>query len=151
MAKCTVDIEFMTSTAYRMTFDDASPEFKEALTRFQSSITFFGNPVESMLKLVAGLYGDQKKTNPYPLGKIMVNGVETRSSEKEETFSGINLEIIYEVQEEMEYTPVATCSICGCTEDNACTDGDGMPCGWANDEKTLCTHCNENGKSSSQD
>lgn len=33
-----------------------------------------------------------------------------------------------------------TCSKCGCTDTTPCDDG-GMPCGWANRERTLCTAC----------
>ncbi len=32
------------------------------------------------------------------------------------------------------------CSSCGCTEDNAC-ETDVGPCGWVNDEQTLCSAC----------
>jgi hypothetical protein len=37
-----------------------------------------------------------------------------------------------------------TCRICGCTEFNAChieePGGDIVPCGWADDSRTLCTN-----------
>ncbi len=33
------------------------------------------------------------------------------------------------------------CEICGCTEDNPCYNPEHGFCGWADDERTICTHC----------
>ena len=34
------------------------------------------------------------------------------------------------------------CSICGCTEDNACWDEElGQPCSWSNVDPEICTVC----------
>lgn len=33
------------------------------------------------------------------------------------------------------------CSVCGCTDDDPCYHPDHGFCGWANSERTLCTHC----------
>lgn len=33
------------------------------------------------------------------------------------------------------------CHVCGCSEDNPCFNPKHGYCGWANEEKTLCTHC----------
>jgi len=35
------------------------------------------------------------------------------------------------------------CYVCGCTEKEACIDGDGESCRWANKERTLCNMCKE--------
>lgn len=35
-----------------------------------------------------------------------------------------------------EYT---ACRVCGCTDEDPCIDGDGLPCAWA--EPDLCTIC----------
>ena len=34
--------------------------------------------------------------------------------------------------------PVGICRFCGCTEDNACRKGNGLPCGWANVGHSRC-------------
>jgi hypothetical protein len=31
------------------------------------------------------------------------------------------------------------CRVCGCTDDNPCTDDDGIPCAWL--QPDLCTSC----------
>lgn len=33
------------------------------------------------------------------------------------------------------------CRVCGCNDLNACVDGMGEACAWANEEKDLCTSC----------
>ncbi len=33
------------------------------------------------------------------------------------------------------------CEICGCTEDNPCYNPKHGFCGWADDTRTICTHC----------
>lgn len=33
------------------------------------------------------------------------------------------------------------CSICGCTENNACTNPKHGNCWWVNEEQTVCSHC----------
>jgi hypothetical protein len=37
--------------------------------------------------------------------------------------------------------PYGICSSCGCADDNACADEDGLPCWWVDDEHTLCSGC----------
>jgi hypothetical protein len=32
-----------------------------------------------------------------------------------------------------------TCRVCGCTDEEPCTDANGLPCAWA--EPGLCTEC----------
>lgn len=36
---------------------------------------------------------------------------------------------------------IGICSVCGCTETNACVDVDYGACWWTDDEETLCSHC----------
>lgn len=35
----------------------------------------------------------------------------------------------------------ATCRVCGCTEDHACYAPGHGSCWWADEEKTICSHC----------
>ena len=33
------------------------------------------------------------------------------------------------------------CALCGCTEERACVGPGGVPCGWVDETRTLCTAC----------
>lgn len=33
------------------------------------------------------------------------------------------------------------CQVCGCTDDRACIDDNGIPCTWVDETHTLCTAC----------
>jgi hypothetical protein len=40
----------------------------------------------------------------------------------------------------MTYIAPGTCRHCRCTEDNACSLGNGEPCWWTNNERTVCSN-----------
>ena len=36
--------------------------------------------------------------------------------------------------------PCGRCRVCGCTDSAPCIGKGGKPCGWVDDQHTLCTH-----------